>query len=435
MITLFDWGIWLVYLVIMIFVIWFYRHSKTESIYQFYLKGFLLKVVGSLGFALIYVYYYKFGDSFEYYKGGVRLVEAFFNAPVDYIDLIFSNSSKNHAVHLKHYTDSLSYSDSPEEWFMVKITSVFAFIGFKSYLVINLFLALISFWGSWKLFQVFTDILPNYNRLVFFTVFLIPSTLFWGSGLMKDTLTYTGVNYAIYVLYYGVIKGKYKPFMLLGSVLWIIIVFKLKSYIVIAIAPSIMLVFYLHFQSKIKTSILKFIIGPLMIASLAFFGFFGIRELSNISQKYSVQELEWKVKGFHSWHTSLGGSAYSLGDVEYTPLGVANKIPAALNVTFFRPYLWEASNPVVFLTAIESTLIFLLFIIVMFKTKLNLRKYLKSETLLKSLIVFVVIFGFAVGFTSYNFGALGRYKMPVMTIFVFTLLFVYQKQKEKKNIT
>jgi len=46
-------------------------------------------------------------------------------------------------------------------------------------------------------------------------------------------------------------------------------------------------------------------------------------------------------------------------------------------------------------------------------------------------LIFSIVFGFAVGFTSYNFGALARYKIPVMPFFSFLLLHFYFKYKEK----
>ena len=39
-------------------------------------------------------------------------------------------------------------------------------------------------------------------------------------------------------------------------------------------------------------------------------------------------------------------------------------------------------------------------------------------------IIFALFFGFVVGFTSFNFGALGRYKIPSMPFFVSFLVMV-----------
>jgi len=435
MITWVDWIIWFIYFAVIFSTLWFYRNSKSDKdLYQWFLKGFLIKVFGSIAFAMIFVYYYKFGDSFEYFKGAVMLSNTFLDSPSDYFELLFHESSTNFPGNLRQYTDPLAYSDTPEEWFMVKLISPLALFTFNSYLTINLFMSLISFWGSWKLFKVFSSILPKYKTLAFLSSFLIPSMVFWGSGLMKDTLTLAGINYLIYVLYFSLIKKEGKPIYILGAFFWFYLTFTLKSYIVLAFTPAIFLVLYFNYKSKIKSQFLRLVATPLILFTFLIIGFISLKTLSESSQKYNIDRLEGNVKGFHSWHTTQGGSSYNLGDVEYTAIGVLKKIPAALNATFFRPYLWEARNPVVLLGAIESTILLILFIVILFQSKLRPFKHIKQTILLKSLIAYILIFGFAVGFTSYNFGALGRYKMPVMSLFVFILIYIYRKNLNENKL-
>ena len=430
MITWVDWIIWGLYFAVLYAVLWFYRHSKSDdSIYKWFLKGFVIKVFGGLFFSLIFVYYYGFGDSFEYYRGAVVFGDAFFSSPSDYIDLLFSESSYNHEGHLRQYTDSLAYSNSPEEWFMIKLIAPLSIITFKSYITINLLMSFTSFYGGWKLFKVFSDILPKQKNYAFYSAFLIPSMIFWGSGLMKDTLTLAGINYLTYVLYFGLVKGNFKFVFLFGILFWFIVTFTLKSYIIIAFLPTVILTFYFKYISTIESHFLRVISTPIIATFFIIIGFFSLNGLSETSEKYNANQIEYKVKGFHSWHTSLGGSAYNLGDVEYSITGALKKIPAALNVTFFRPYVWEAKSTVVILGALESLLLFSFFIYVLIITKFKPFKVLKYSLFLKSLIAFVLIFGFAVGFTSYNFGALGRYKMPVMSLFSFLLAYIYSKKK------
>jgi hypothetical protein len=62
------------------------------------------------------------------------------------------------------------------------------------------------------------------------------------------------------------------------------------------------------------------------------------------------------------------GSGYTLSSMEATPLGMLKVAPEAINVTLFRPYLWESRKPVVLITAVESflTLLFTFSSIVIF---------------------------------------------------------------------
>ena len=47
------------------------------------------------------------------------------------------------------------------------------------------------------------------------------------------------------------------------------------------------------------------------------------------------------------------GSGYTLGDFDPTLLGMLEQAPAGINVTLFRPYLWEARKPIVMISALE----------------------------------------------------------------------------------
>lgn len=433
MIGLFDWGISLIWIILLSAGIFIYA-SKSNINVKAATIGFWIKCIGAVAFTYIYVYYYGFGDTFEYYRGAKMLGNSLLENPQDYLDLLSSSASKNFPVHLKEYTDPLVHSDSPEEWFFIKLTSPLALLSFNSMLGLNVLMAFIAFIGNWKIYEVFNDVFPNNNKKIIFAFsFCIPSVVFWGSGLMKDTLTLAGLYYVVYYLYFGIVKGQFKLIYLIGGIIWCIIIFKLKSYILISFFPSILLVFYFKFQKQLKDSALRFIVVPFLLIAIVGVGFIMIQQLAESSEKYALDNLEWKAKGFHTWHESLGGSAYNLGEIEYTATGVLRKIPAALNVTYFRPYPWEAGSPIVLLTSIESLLFFLVFVYIIFRYRFKIFTVLRSTVLLRSLVAFILIFGFAVGFTSYNFGALVRYKMPVMVIAAFT--FYYMISKKKNQLT
>jgi len=419
-----DWVLWSVYLVVLAIIIWFMRVKQSKDKQNYYWIGFGVKVMGSLAFALVYVFYYKFGDSFEYYRGAVSLSTALMESPSTYVDLLVSEPSTFFHGKMGDYANSLAYSDTPEEWFMVKLLSPLSLLSFNSFLVLNLFMGVISFLGSWKLLQVFIDILPERKNLAFICSFLIPSVVFWGSGIMKDTLTLTGVHFLVYILYFGLVKGQLKVHFIFTFCLWFFITFQLKSYIIIALLPSMFLTVYFLYKSRIKSDLLRLLSGPVLLVLMVVVSYYGLSFLSESSEKYKISQLEWKVKGFHSWHTDVGGSSYNLGDIDYTAQGVLMKVPASLNVTFFRPYVWEARNPVVLLGALESLALLILFLVVLYLGRFKLFRILKNQILLKGMLVFILVFGVAIGFTSYNFGALGRYKIPILPLFSFTLCYL-----------
>lgn len=433
MIGIFDWSIWLVYFTLILLLLLIYKNSKKDVIYRYFIPGFIIKVVGGVAFALIYVYYYGFGDTFLYHKGAIVLADVLVDSPSDYFRLIFSSSGEGIPADLSFITNQIQYSRTYEEWFMIKLISPVSLVSFHSYLVITLLMSSLSFLGAWKLMLVFRDILPNHSLLVFTCAFLVPSVMFWGGGIMKDTITLFALNYLIYIAYFTIIKKNLNIYLLSLSIVLIFIIISLKAYIILSFLPGLALMIYSSLTKSIDSKVLQFFIGPVLMLLLLLGSYFGLSMITDSSTKYSAENLEWQVKGFHSWHTDVGGSTYNLGETDLSPTGVIRKIPAALNVTYFRPYVWEARSPVVAIGAVESLVLFLLFLIVAIRYRFRAIKYIREQPLLSGTLLFCLIFGFAVGFTSYNFGALARYKIPVMSLFTFVLVYLYVYPKEQQN--
>jgi hypothetical protein len=432
-ISMVELGIWLVYFSLILVLLVVFRVSKTESHYRFFIPAFILKVFGGIGFAIIYIYYYKFGDTFLYHRGATVLANALVDTPADYFRLLASTNA-NLPVDLSDFSTSISYSRGAEEWFMVKLLSPIALLSFGSYLVTTLFMSFISFFGGWKLFLVFRDLLPKREWLAFIAAFLIPSALFWGGGIMKDTFTLTGINLVIYGLYFTVYKGKVHMGKYILVAVSAFIVLFLKGYVIIAFVPGLLFGINALIKNAAQSQVLRQFLGLVFLVITVAIIYLGPQYLGSTSSKYTAAALEGRVKGFHTWHTDVGGATYNLGEVEYTALGILMKVPSALNVTFFRPYLWESGNPVVIIAALESTVLFLLFLYILMKLRWNFIRYIREKPILITFYLYCLIFGFVVGFTSYNFGALGRYKIPIYSVFVFILLYLFSRIDETNKL-
>ncbi|MBI3133520.1 MAG: hypothetical protein HYZ14_02485 [Bacteroidetes bacterium] len=422
-ITWIDWGIWLTYFAILFSLLMIYKWSRDEEKYRYFLLGFVIKVVAGVTYVYIFNYYYTFGDTFVYAKGGSVMAETLTHDPATYFRLLVAEND-NLPPDLWQFEQRITYSRGAEEWFMVKLFSPLMLISFHSYLVSTLFMSLISFWGGWKLYLVFKDILPQRKDLAFAAVFLVPSALFWGSGVMKDTFTLAGINYVIYCLYFSLFKKKFKLSLFVGALIAATVVFLMKGYIILAFLPALLFGINEMIKVEIRNKLIKRGLGLVLLLFTGSIIYIGPQFLQEASEKYTVESIESRIRGFHTWHTDVGGSSYNLGELEYTPTGVARKIPAALNVTFFRPYIWEARNPVVMLAAFESVALLLLCLMVFYKLGFRFMRYIREKPILYTFLIYSLIFGFVVGFTSYNFGALGRYKIPVYSIFAFILIYL-----------
>ena len=109
-------------------------------------------------------------------------------------------------------------------------------------------------------------------------------------------------------------------------------------------------------------------------------------------------------------------------------MGMLRMAPLAIIVTLFRPYLWEASSPVLLISALEGFFTLLTTLYVFFKTGVfkTIGTILNEPTVLFCMI-YALVFSFAVGFSAYNFGALARYKIPALPFYYVALVILLDK--------
>ena len=208
--------------------------------------------------------------------------------------------------------------------------------------------------------------------------------------------------------------------------------------------PSVLFWLFFTYRSKIKSQALQVLLTPFILIFSAGLGYVAVKQLGAQNEYWSVDSLSDRAKDMQWWHTRVqelygdeggGGSTYSIGDGSFSPSNIIVSFPQAVATSLFRPFLWEARNPVMLLSSIEG-LIFLFF------TLQTIRRAGIGRSLSLSIghpviffcMFFSIFFAFAVGFTSFNFGALVRYKIPLMPFYIIGLsLIQYYASNSDKN--
>ena len=138
------------------------------------------------------------------------------------------------------------------------------------------------------------------------------------------------------------------------------------------------------------------------------------------------------TRGWIYYSSGDEGSAYNLGGFDPTLTGMLSKFPLAVNVTLFRPYLWEAKKIIMAFSAIEAFLFLFLTLKILFTIKpAKIWQTVSRDPTIQFCFVFSFIFAFAVGISSYNFGALSRYKIPCMPFYALGIILSYYKSAPK----
>lgn len=404
------------------------------------LRAIGVKLLASFAFACVYVYYYGgYGDTFYYYDGAKAVRDAFWDSPVMGIKVLLAKPGV-------FKDDTFIYtSEIPTFWrgnkevvFMCKLTGVLMVFAFQSYWLATFIMAGLSFIGVWKMYRFFVQLYPDLSQLAAVSILFVPSTLFWGSGILKDTVCLSALGWMVYSFYELFIRRENQ----IRSVIIILIsayfIFNLKAYILYAFTPAIFVWLFLRFRPKSEAIVIKYSLTPILIAAV--FGGMGLvmQGIGSSSEKYALTDLEDRAKGFQNYHTRLadeGQSGYSLGEVSFTPTGLVGSFPAAVNVTYFRPYPWEIQDPFQAVSAMESLIFFALFLHTLFSVGVfrTLRIAFTNPDAAFCL-VFSLIFGFAVGITAYNFGALVRFKIPGLAFFLMAFWIIRWQAKEERKV-
>jgi hypothetical protein len=149
--------------------------------------------------------------------------------------------------------------------------------------------------------------------------------------------------------------------------------------------------------------------------------------------KYSLKNIATTSQVTRNYINSVSGdegSGYDLGDFDPSLTGMLKKFPAAVNVTLFRPYLWEAKKPIVLINALEAFMFLVITLKVIISVgPLKTWKTIAKDPTIQFCLIFTIVFGFAVGISSFNFGTLSRYRIPCLPFYALALVLIYYKNK------
>lgn len=174
---------------------------------------------------------------------------------------------------------------------------------------------------------------------------------------------------------------------------------------------------------------------PIFVALASVAGVFVLKLMASYAERYAFEELMRTAKDTQNWLVTASGqssgSFYTLGDIDYSPMGLLKVAPKAINVALFRPYIWEIRKPILLAASLEGIVTLYLTVTLLFRAGfLNFLKLIANNPEVQFCLIFSIIFAFAVGFTSFNFGALARYKIPFMPFYYIALFILADAQKK-----
>ena len=120
------------------------------------------------------------------------------------------------------------------------------------------------------------------------------------------------------------------------------------------------------------------------------------------------------------------GNTFDIGEFDASYSSLAMKFPVATAAGLYRPFLWESNNAVMLLSGLENALIMFLTIWVIVAVKWRKLTYLIREyPIILYSLVFSVLFAFMIGITTANFGALVRFKIPLIPLYMASIMVLH----------
>ena len=387
----FELMITLLNLLILCALAWIATRSLSIKLGPVVYWGLVARLLGATALGFVYIQFWGGGDTL-----------ALFNAIVHH--------NEAHAISLKAYFEGLLapldlFSGNPRSVFFTRVMSPFGLLTSHSYWLMAGYLAVFSFWCTWRLISVLMSRYPDAKWALIIGLGFLPSFIFWSSGLLKDTLA----NASCYYIVSYVLSSYWNKRLPIGSG-------------VLSIALFMILIFTRHYLAGMMTLTLSMIVigdsivhRPVLVRILVLSMVF---VLVSMSFRYifirlrperlplTVYELNEVIKAKSDPNTTI--------NLSLTPTWTSLTLsaPVALATGLFRPWVWESRTFFMALQALENTVVFFLLTLTMWRVR-----HAQWDMAIFGAILFVTIMATLLTLTTPNFGSLSRYKAGYSAIF------------------
>lgn len=369
---------------------------------------FLLKVMAGILYGWIGVYYGQMAqmvDTWAYHYESIQEYHFLRTDPGDFFTSLLRNTYEG------GYTNFLISKNS---WWndlkansFIKAMAIFNLFSFGHYYVNLIFYSFLTLFGPVAIYRIMQDVFPTRKIAVLLASFLIPSFIYWTSGLHKDGLIFLGFALVAYHLYFG-FKEKSFPFYRIALLLiGIALVLILRNFLILTLVPAI-LAYVLANKLRYKPIAVYSVVY--LTAALIFF-----------TAKYIHPKLDFPgaVVTKQQEFLSLGGkSAVAVTELEPTFTSFVRNAPQAFTLSTIRPYPSDVHHLLSLAAAVEIGILLLLFIAFLV--------WRKNGTSLSPFLLFCLFFSFSVlmmiGYSVNILGAIVRYRSIVFPFLMIPMI-------------
>ncbi len=367
---------------------------------------FILKVFAGVVIGWIMQKFYPGNDYWAMNHFGIEEYKLMRSNPHEFFTNIFKSPYDN--GYSGFFNSIGSYWNDLRYNIILKLLAFCDIFSRGNYYINSLIFNFFGFFGPVALFRVFAHIYKNKKWAVIAGCFLLPSTLFYASGIHKDLIIFTMLGLFCYALYFSAVeRWSIKRSILIF--LSVTVMLLIRNYVAIALIPPCV-AFVISTKRKMSPvfifiAIYAVIIVMLFVLELAVPSF---QPLKVITQKQT-----------DFLNLPLAGSQIDLNVLEPNLKSFLINLPQAFNNGVLRPYLWDSNKIYLLAHAIELLLYEVLFLLMIsrYRKKLNARVPFILMALFFSISMLLIT-----GFIIPNIGSIVRYKSIYLPFLLTPLL-------------
>ena len=372
--------------------------------------AFFLRIAMGFGLFLIYSYHYpsrQDADTFKYFDDSKYMYDAFWTNPRDYFKMLFGIHCNTEYFNVEYFNNMSNWVRSYDNGLfndnrlMIRVNAFLRIFSFGNYHVHSIILAFLAFMGSFSLSKLFFEVSRS-KVLTYIAVFLVPSLVFWSSGILKEAVLLAALGFFAYHFYQLFdSKRTWKNYVMLFLMSCVLIV--LKLYVFMAFFPAIIIWMVI---SKWRRSLWVYLLMYILFIAIATL-------IGELNPRYDfVNLIVDKQRQFIRLADFYPvNSRFDLEVLTYEFWSLLLSSPEAIFNVFTKPWPNELNSILYIPSFIENSLILLLLV-----TTFVYGKALKVKEwdFVIFCLSFCIILYTVIGLTTPITGAIVRYKIPAI---------------------
>ncbi len=411
-------------------------HIALQPEMKYFLPAIFAKIGGGFLFACIYIFYYRQGDTTCFYECSLAFCKLFHTDVGAFFTVLAGDGTEEMKSYFTAETGEpmMFMFGEGSTRFVMKLLIPFLLLSGHSYFIATTLISLFTFGALWTLYRVFLYYFPQQYQRLAWTILFVPSVIFWGSGMLKDSFTLSATCYFIFFTHRLVIGSGAKLINLILLLVSAYFILSIKAYILLILLPSSLVWLFYARIGKIHNPLLRTIMIPAIYATIILGSYlvfvntgdyFGKFSIDRALKTASITQNDLKQEYYQ-------GNSFDIGEWEPNLSGALGKFVPATIAGLYRPWIFESKNVVMLFSGLENLVIFALTCYALFRLKWKrFRLLIAAYPIVLYSLLFALLFGFMIGLSTSNFGALVRFKIPLIPLYLSAIVLIIESNKNR----